>query len=102
MNAVIASILASLLLLGCASKEPPRHSAAASSDSAGAASLATDPVSQKPVRTDSPWKTRWHGTWYYFDCEEHLRNFESDPTAYVREEGRPTPERLKVYPHEVR
>jgi YHS domain-containing protein len=91
MKTLIASIVASLVLVGCASNETTRGSV-----------VATDPVSYAEVQTDSAWKTSWHGDWYYFESEENLRKFESNPTAYVREAGRPNPERYKVRPQDVR
>jgi len=58
-------------------------------------------VSGEPVRSDSAWKTYWHGNWYYFESEENLEKFESRPTAYVTEDGRVRRERLKVGPQQV-
>jgi YHS domain-containing protein len=97
MKTLIVSILACLVLLGCSS-DGSRNAG----DSAAGSSVTTDPVSGAAVPTDSPWTATWHGNRYCFESEENLWKFQSDPTAYVREDGRPNPERPKVYPHEVR
>jgi YHS domain-containing protein len=107
MKTLIITLLACLALFGCSSKESGDtrrvgDPVGANDESVGPADLAVDPVSGAQVRTDAAWKTYWHGNWYYFDSEENLRKFESSPTAYVTEDGRPNPERLKVRPQEVR
>jgi YHS domain-containing protein len=108
MKLFIASIVASLALFGCSSKESSDQTTKVG-DPTGVFmdstnfTVATDPVSGEQVRTDSGWKTYWRGNWYYFDSEENLRKFESTPTAYVTEDGRLNPERQqKVRPSEVR
>jgi YHS domain-containing protein len=97
MKALVVSILASLLLFGCAS-DTSRNGV----DSSEGSTVATDPVSGAWVHTDSPWNTSWHGNRYYFESEQNLWTFQSDPTAYVREDGRANTERQKVRPSEVR
>jgi YHS domain-containing protein len=59
-------------------------------------------VSGATVPADSPWTTSWEGTRYCFESEDTLWKFQSDPTAYVTQDGRRNPERRTVYPHEVR
>ena len=108
MKTSIASMVACLILFGCSSSKDTDEGrrvgdpSGGTNDAVGPATLATDPVSDAQVRTDSAWKTYWHGHWYYFDSEENLRSFESDPTVYVRDNGRLNPERRKVYPQDVR
>lgn len=63
--------------------------------------VTTDPVSKEAVPTDSPWKTRWNGNWYYFESEENLRKFEARPSRYVTTEGTPVRERRTLYPHDL-
>ena len=108
MKAFIVSVVASFILFGCSSKESSDHPSKVG-DPTGASqdstkfTVATDPVDGEQVRTDSAWKTYWHGHWYYFDSEENMRKFESTPTAYVTEDGRLNPERQqKVRPSAVR
>src|SRR6185369_7243910 len=107
MRTFIASIVAVLALFGCSSNESSDQTSrvgdptGVSSDSTDF-TVRTDPVSGEQVRTDSAWKTYWHGNWYYLDSEETGWRFETDPTAYVRENGRANPERQKVRPSEVR
>lgn len=96
MKTLSASLVAILFLAGCASDEPERET-----PMAGEPEIAVDPVTGAEVRTDSPWKTQWNDHWYYFGSEASLRKFESDPAAYVREEGAPKKTRRKVYPHEL-
>ena len=107
MKTLLASIFACLILFGCSSKKSDEgrmvgDPTGATDDSVGPATIASDPVSDAAVRTDAAWKTYWHGKWYYFDYEENLRKFESNPTVYVRDDGRLNPERPKLYPHDLR
>ena len=97
MKTLLVSILASLFLIGCAS-DTSRNEGGSSEGYA----VATDPVSGAQVRTDSPWNASWHGNRYYFESEQNLWKFQSDPTAYVAEDGRVKQERYKVPPHGVR
>jgi len=97
MKALVVSILASLVLFGCAS-DTSRNEGGSSEGYA----VATDPVSGAWVHTDSPWNTSWHGNRYYFESEQNLWAFQSDPTAYIREDGHVNQERYKVGPQGVR
>jgi YHS domain-containing protein len=100
MKTFAVSILVLLGCFGCASEEPTREMAAAD-DPAHPAGIAHDPVSHVEVRTDSPWKSSWNGTWYYFESQENKMRFDVNPEAYVATDGRAKPERRKVYPHQV-
>lgn len=107
MKTFTASILACLFLSGCASDEPSRERPMAG-DPSGAhdetrgSNVTLDPVTGADVRTDSAWRTHWNGRWYFFESEESLGKFKSDPTAYVAEDGRRKETRRKLYPHDVR
>ena len=100
MKTFLLTMIAGSLLLGCGSEETGDAPRAA--DPSGPVRPATDPVTSTPVRTDSAWKTAWQGRWYYFESQESLRRFESDPAAYVPQDIRRNPERPKLQPHEVR
>lgn len=100
MKTFVASLLASLILIGCSSNEPPDETPM-SGEQTGVRP-AFDPVSGTEVRTDSIWKTRWNDGWYYFESEENLQKFQVNPTAYIPENGRPKRERRTVTPNEVR
>jgi YHS domain-containing protein len=96
MKALMVSILASLVLLGCAS-DTSQNGGRSSEGSA----VATDPVSGARVHTDSPWNTTWNGHRYYFESEQNLWKFQSEPKTYVTEDGHVNRERLKVGPQGV-
>jgi YHS domain-containing protein len=98
MKTIVVSFFASLCLFGCASDD---RSSTASNEVRASGDLAVDPVSGQDVRPDTGWKTQWKGRWYYFESAENQRRFETNPTAYVIDDSL-TPERRKVYPHEVR
>ena len=99
MKIFTVSLLVLLGCFGCASGEPPRQMAA--DDPGHPAGIAHDPVSHVEVRTDSPWKSLWNGTWYYFESQENRMRFEVHPEAYAAPSERSTQERRKVYPHQV-
>jgi len=94
MKNLIGLLLSSLALAGCSSdsRDMPM---------AGEPTVTTDPVSREAVHTDSPWKTRWNGNWYFFESEENLKKFEARPSRYVTSEGTPVRERRTLYPHDL-
>lgn len=94
MKMLIAVLLSMAALAGCSSDGRDMQMA-------GDPTPTTDPVSKEAVRTDSPWKTRWNGNWYFFESEENLRKFEARPTHYVTSEGTPARERRTLYPHDL-
>ena len=98
MKTFAASILVLLGCFGCASDEPPREMAA---DPGHPAGIAHDPVSHVEVRTDSPWKSLWNGTLYYFESPENKMRFDVNPEAYVVTNERMLQERRKIYPYQA-
>ncbi len=98
MKILALSLLAALILHGCASDDSRDPQMADDH-------IATDPVSYAEVRSDSDWNTYWKGHWYYFEPRENQRKFEADPTSYVDGDGRlrqeRPQERYKVYPHQL-
>jgi len=90
----MALLLSLLALAGCSSESRDAQMA-------GDARVTTDPVSKEAVHTDSPWKTRWNGDWYFFESEENLKKFEARPTRYVTSQGTPVRERRTLYPHDL-
>ena len=106
MKTFIAFSLAPLFFLGCSSGEPAQEMAGdpagAYDDLAGPESTALDPVSDTKVVTDAAWKTTWQGKWYFFQSEDNLTAFKTNPTAYVTEDGRIKPSRDPVTGADVR
>jgi YHS domain-containing protein len=98
MKTVAVSLVVLLGCFGCASDEPTRQMA--TDDPAHPTGIAHDPVSHAEVSTDSPWKSSWHGQWYYFESQENRMRFEANPEAYITSE-RTKPEQRKVYPHQL-
>lgn len=93
MKCLIALILAFLAAAGCSSDSDMQM--------AGDARVTTDPVSKEAVHTDSPWKTRWNGDWYFFESEDNQKKFEARPTRYVTSEGTPVRTRRTIYPSDL-
>jgi YHS domain-containing protein len=103
MKTFAVSLIAVLFLSGCASEEPAREMAADPEYTPASSDVAFDPVTGATVRTDSPWKSSWKGTWYYFASEGSLRAFEANPKAYAPEDDLRRPrERRTLTPNEVR
>ena len=99
MKAFAASLLGCLILFGCSSKDREMPMAGdpsgAHDETVAPSDQGLDPVSYAQVRTDAAWKTYWKNNWYFFESEENLKKFESNPTAYVTEDGRVQPERYQ-------
>lgn len=108
MKSVILSLAAALALYGCSADERSHRTSrvgdpsGAHDDTRGPVSNAIDPVTGATVRADSAWNTHWQGNWYYFNSEESLRKFRSNPTAYVTEDGRLKNPNGESRPAEVR
>jgi len=94
MKPFLAFLLAGLVLSGCCSDSRDMQMA-------GDPTVTSDPVSHVELRTDSPWKTRWNGDWYFFESEENLKKFQARPTSYVTSEGTPKRERRILYPQDL-